>query len=159
MLPFISKEFSNSEIKILKTIEMPGSAYYKPRNRYRAEKILGYLSSVFNNANVKVVGLTALDISTTKGEFEDWGIFGLGYLSETACVVSTFRLNKNKNRLEERLRKVITHELGHTFGLLHCSRPECVMANYKGRMANLDNTGYHLCTSCRMKYKRYNKIQ
>ena len=39
----------------------------------------------------KVIGLTESDISTTKGEYDDWGIFGLGNLSGRACVVSDYR--------------------------------------------------------------------
>jgi archaemetzincin len=38
-----------------------------------------------------VLGLTAADISTTKGEIVDWGVMGLGSLDGTAGVISSFR--------------------------------------------------------------------
>ena len=69
---------------------------------------------------VKIVGLTSKDISFTKGEVYDWGIFGLGSLDGKACVISTFRLGAGKadNALKmQRLIKFINHEVGHTFGL------------------------------------------
>jgi archaemetzincin len=152
VLPLISKEYNNAKIVLLHRTEMPSYAYYKPRNRYRAEKLLSFLDTVNCEAS-KIVGLTELDISTTKGEFVDWGIFGYGSIDGKSCVCSIYRL-KNKGTQEEfnsRLRKLITHELGHTYGLDHCAWPLCVMADYKGTMASLDRTGYHFCAQCKKK--------
>ena len=56
---------------------LPESAYYEPRKRYRAEKILEYLYSLRTDKNEKIVGLTSSDISTTKDPYDDWGIFGM----------------------------------------------------------------------------------
>ena len=153
VLPLISKEYNNAKIVLLNRAEMPSYAYYKPRNRYRAEILLSFLDTVHCEAT-KIVGLTDLDISTTKGEYVDWGIFGYGSIDGKSCVCSMYRL-KNKGTPEEfnsRLRKLITHELGHTYGLDHCAWPLCVMADYKGTMASLDRTGYHFCAQCKKKY-------
>ena len=154
ILPFVSKEFENAEIVLLKRIEMPSFAYYKPRNRYRAEKILSFLDTIHCQAT-KIVGVTELDISTTKGECFDWGIFGYGRIDGKSCVCSSYRL-KNKGTREmfiSRLRKLIIHELGHTYGLDHCAWPLCVMADYKGTMTSLDRTSYHFCVQCKRKLR------
>lgn len=154
LLPLVSKEFKNAEVVILNRVEMPAFAYYKPRNRYRAEKVLSFLDTI-NCQAAKIVGYTELDISTTKGDCFDWGIFGYGRIDGKSCVCSSYRL-KNKGTQEmfnSRLRKLITHELGHTYGLDHCNWPLCVMADYKGTMTSLDRTGYHFCVQCKRKLK------
>jgi archaemetzincin len=153
VLQLISKEYNNAKIELLNRAEMPTYAYYKPRKRYRAERLLSFLDTIRCEAT-KIVGLTDLDISTTKGEYVDWGIFGYGSIDGKSCVCSIYRL-KDKGTPEEfnaRLRKLITHELGHTYGLDHCAWPLCVMADYKGTMASLDRTGYHFCAQCKKKY-------
>jgi archaemetzincin len=161
ILPFVSKEYNNAKIEIVKPIALPKQAYYKPRSRYRAEIILQFLDSLKNGAYDKVVGFTDKDISTTKGEYEDWGIFGLGDIDGYACVVSTFRLKKgnNKDLFKERLKRIIIHELGHTFGLAHCDWPQCVMANYKGTIRILDDQWFHLCSSCRKYFREKQDLE
>ena len=142
----------NVEVIVLQGIEIPQSAYYEPRNRYRAEKLLDYLEENTGDEFTKVLGLTRYDISTTKGEHKDWGIFGLGTLGGRTCVVSTFRLGENKvvqKLFIERLIKVVNHELGHTFGLNHCLHERCLMEDAKGKIKTVDNETGALCSECR----------
>lgn len=82
-------------VDVLSTKELPKEAYYKPRNRYRADKLIRILRSEAPNGYDKIIGLTNRDISTTKGKYEDWGILGLGFKPGKSCVVSTFRLKKD----------------------------------------------------------------
>lgn len=91
------------------------------------------------------IGLTTNDISTTKGQIEDYGIMGLGYQPGSSCVVSTFRLNK-KN-LQEQFFKVSIHELGHTAGLPHCKVLNCFMRDAEGRNHLEEETDF--CTTCK----------
>jgi archaemetzincin len=160
ILPLVSREYNNADFKIMPEIKIPQTAYYKPRNRFRAEILLDYLDSIKGDAFEKIIGITRLDISTTKGEYGDWGIFGLGNIGGYSCVVSVRRLTKNasKELFKTRLRKIITHELGHTFGLYHCDWTRCVMTDYKGTIASLDDCGYHLCTQCREKFRKKNEL-
>lgn len=49
---------------------LPKSAYYKPRKRYRAEKLLNFLEKNVNTSTLRskyviILGLTEVDISTT----------------------------------------------------------------------------------------------
>lgn len=112
------------------TIPFPEEAYYKPRNRYRADSLIRFLSSRIGKDSL-IIGLSKKDISVTKGEFSDWGVMGLGYCPGNACVVSSFRLKKNNKN--EQFYKVALHELGHTQGLHHCSDKTCLMRDAEGR--------------------------
>jgi archaemetzincin len=155
--PEIVKRFDSAQVVVLPSCELPREAFYKPRARYRAEILLQILDSLNNNNHLKIIGLTNKDISTTKGDVYDWGIFGLGSLEKAPCVVSTFRMRKNgtSELFLQRLRKVVVHELGHTFGLVHCDWPLCVMLDYRGTITSLDGTGFGFCSKCRARLRKY----
>jgi archaemetzincin len=141
----------NLSVTVLPKNRLPATAWYPPRSRYRAEKILIYLDTLRNDSYTKIIGLTSKDISTTKDSIYDWGIFGLGELGGPTCVVSTFRLKKNtisKAIFLRRLLRVINHELGHTFGLDHCPNFGCIMEDAKGTIKTVDNSSGRLCSTC-----------
>jgi len=124
-------------------VPLPASAYFQPRNRYRADSLLDFLRKK-GNADTVIVGLTNRDISTTKGNIADWGVMGLCRQPGDACVVSTFRLNPT--RLNVQFYKVILHELGHTAGLPHCPDPHCLMRDAEGGNHLDEETGF--CPKC-----------
>ena len=134
----------NPSAIVKKSISLPNLAFYKPRNRYRADSLINYLKQ-FGNADTVVIGLTTKDISTTKGNDSDWGVMGLGFHPGDACIVSTFRLSK-KN-LTDQLYKVGIHELGHTQGLPHCTNKTCFMRDAEGE--NPLNEEKDFCSSCK----------
>jgi archaemetzincin len=145
-----------AEITILDSRPLPQEAYYKPNKRYRADKLLDFLGKIpiagnFSKQHVIILGLTDVDISTTKGRFYDWGILGLSMLSGGPAVVSTFRMKgiKDENVTMDRLVKVINHELGHTFGISHCSGNGCLMQDARGTVKTVDNEKGGLCNKCR----------
>ena len=129
--------------------DLPKDAFYEPRSRYRADKILDFLEDKYQNYD-RVVALTSVDISTTKGVHEDWGVFGLGRRPGKPCVVSTFRLKKEgAEKMLERVNKVVLHEFGHTVGLPHCEASEtCPMQDAEGKVATVDKSNKTLCKSC-----------
>ena len=135
---------------------LPDFSYYRERNRYRADSLLKYLSA-FNNASTYkfVCGLTSKDISATNGNIADWGVCGLGALDGSACVISSFRLKWHQvtHSLTERLQKVILHELGHNYGLQHCtSSYPCLMKAAKGKVSEIDGEPMDMCKVCRSKH-------
>lgn len=127
-----------------RNISLPQTAFYPPRNRYRAEKILDYLKTISSYKNT--IGLTTKDISTTKDQYLDWGVMGLG--TNSLCVVSTYRLGGSY----ERAVKVAIHEVGHCLKLPHCSNTLCVMTAGDGTAKNLDKSSRYLCNSCKQKF-------
>lgn len=133
----------NPKVILKKNIPFPLEAYYKPRNRYRADSIIRFLSSKIGKDSV-MIGLSEKDISTTKGKVKDWGVMGLGYRPGNACVVSSYRLSKNNKT--EQFYKVALHELGHTEGLPHCKIKTCLMRDAEGGNPLNEEKGF--CRSC-----------
>ena len=81
----------------------------------------------------------------------DWGIFGFANLNSPACVVSTFRLKSGQPSEElfvQRVRRVVNHELGHTFGLLHCDQAGCLMRDAMGSIKTVDDGTGEFCIRC-----------
>lgn len=146
------KAFYGVDVPILPAQALPDSAYYAPRERYRAPVLLRHLLQVRPDDCDYVVGLTAKDISTTKGEHYDWGILGLGYCPGGSCVVSTHRLKRgarNSAHVAERLAKVVLHEVGHNLGLRHCQASNtCLMRDACGTIKTVDEEGKELCARC-----------
>lgn len=138
-------------VEVLPVKELPASAFYRPRQRYRADKLLDWLDTNTTAIFTKVIGITTADISTTKGDVFDWGIFGLGSLGQRACVISTFRLARNvpREKMLLRTQRVAAHEVGHTFGLEHCDTPGCMMSDAGGKVSTVDEETGQLCERCR----------
>jgi len=138
-------------VGILPARPLPKAAYYPPRARYRADRLLIELAKIRPARYSKILGLTSVDVSTTMPGRTDWGLFGLGNLGGPACVVSSFRMRGNATpaKLQERVAKVAVHELGHTFGRDHCPSDRCVMNDARGKMATVDRARPVPCSDCR----------
>jgi archaemetzincin len=149
--------FYHCPVKVLPPIKPPAMAWYEPRQRYKADSLL-----VFQKAlappHTKLVGLMYYDISTRNGSNPDWGVFGLGYCPGPTSVASTCRLqnaSRTKQQLQQRLAKVVLHELGHNFGMPHCTgnEPTCLMNDAKGTMTQVDKEELWICGTCLGKIK------
>ena len=144
------EKFYQVKAIILPGISFPDHLYYKPRNRYRADRIIHWLRMNKPDSVRTIVGITAKDISSTKNNIYDYGVMGLGYHPGHACVVSTFRpakTAKSKQHLQQLLLKLVLHEMGHNFNLPHCPDESCFMVDAEGQM-KLDKERY-LCAKCK----------
>ena len=133
---------------------LPQLAYHPPRRRYRADKLLDHLLAVLpkERPELRALGLTTVDISTTKGRMADWGVFGLGLMPGRACVVSSHRLQRgarDREHLAFRVATTALHEVGHTLGLDHCAEARCPMQDAGGGIENTDSSLAELGPGCR----------
>jgi archaemetzincin len=140
-------------VRRLPATVLPRQAYYVPRQRYRAERLLTYLEQHTPDDAQVMVGLTEVDISTTKGDVFDWGILGLATVSGQHCVISRFRAKRGAHsdeHVKQRLAKTVVHEVGHTIGLPHCPNYGCIMEDGKGSVLTTDHER-DVCAECRVK--------
>jgi len=130
--------------------DLPAAAWYPPRQRWRAEKVLdAILADEAARAGCDaVVGVTSDDISTTRDDAHlDWGILGLAYLDRQVCVVSSFRARRGvaRRKVAIRMVKVADHELGHVLGMDHGGAPGCIMNDARGSVKTVDRETGVLC--------------
>lgn len=135
--------------EVLPTQPMLKAWYYKPRSRYRADKIIGYLETQVGKEarDSVIIGLTHHDISTSIHGHKGYGIMGLSHKSGHACVVSTYRLKRRSQ-----LWKVATREFIHAFyAYPHCPKdnPHCLMQDAHGK--NTFDNKNDLCDYCKSK--------
>jgi archaemetzincin len=147
--------FYNVQIRVLPLVDLPAQAYYEPRRRYRAEKLLPFLQEKLPGDGDRILGLTGVDISTANGSIKDWGILGLARLGGKECIISAFRCQgRTREGAHARilLAKVAVHEVGHTLGLDHCTVRGCLMED-AGGLASTCDRDFDICPHCRNKLK------
>lgn len=128
------------------------SEYYdSSRRQYNANQLLANIDSIFGNDQGKTIGLFNIDLFIPILTF----IYGQALLNGRTAIASLYRLNneryglaRNDNLLADRFTKEIIHELGHTFGLVHCSNISCVMKS-STYIEEIDMKDFHLCMRCR----------
>jgi len=125
--------------------------YNIDRRQYDANQLLQFINEEYGNIPGKIVALFNVDLFIPILTF----IFGQAYLNGKTAIASNYRLeNKyyglkpNKELEKERLIKEIIHELGHTFGLIHCYNPTCVMRS-STYVEDIDQKGQSFCNKCK----------
>jgi len=126
------------------------------RRQHSSRAVLAWLLAQAP-AGERVLGITDVDLFIPILTF----VFGEAQLEGRAAVVSTARLvdPADRRRTAWRLATESVHELGHTFGLLHCGaidRTErraapCVMSRSASLRA-VDEKSPKLCATCRARY-------
>jgi len=129
------------------------------RLQYNSTKILYHLAT--NNlaaptvtrslAPTKILAVMSLDLfipvlTYVFGEAELGG--GVSLISYHRLDPERYGLPRNRALLLERIWKEAVHELGHTFGLIHCPAQSCVMHS-SSYVEDIDLKGGHFCMACR----------
>ncbi|MEO0075206.1 MAG: archaemetzincin family Zn-dependent metalloprotease [candidate division WOR-3 bacterium] len=140
----------NLDTCLLTPIPNPEYAYEHRREQYFSSRILEQLTKLIPNDGLKILGVTDVDLATPVLTF----VFGEAQLNGCAAVISIKRLRQefysllaNQQILLERASKEAIHELGHTFGLLHCDEKECVM-HFSANITGIDRKELNFCSSC-----------
>ncbi len=135
-------------------MEMPAGALNQDRKQYNADIILAKVLERTTGDN-KVLTVLDVDLYTPVQNLNF--IFGQAQLRGRVAMVSMRRLDPrfyNKGGdgelLFNRLVKEAIHELGHTFGLIHCPNAGCVMS-FSNSVSDVDEKTATLCKLCRTK--------
>lgn len=131
-------------------------AYNISRGQSNSSALLAELLRLFPRHDGKLLGITAVDLFIPVLTF----VFGEAQLNDRASVASGCRLREEFYGMEadeelfrQRLLKEAVHELGHTFGLLHCTNYDCAMHSSTS-VDDIDIKGAHLCAECSARIRR-----
>jgi archaemetzincin len=128
----------------------PDFALNEKRHQYDAALILKRLSES-RRAHQRLLGVVNVDLFIPVLTY----VFGEAQLGGRTAVVSLYRLRQREeggqvalDTVYERAAKVAVHELAHTFALVHCKQPDCVMRASHG-IGDLDRTPLFFCEYCK----------
>ncbi len=154
------KEKFHLEVVIGESLPKPDYAYNRRRRQYHSSPILDNLSRPPKLEERRraywVLGVTELDLYVPNLNF----IFGQAQMGGRTALISLVRLREefwrrrpNERLLRERTLKEAVHELGHTFGLEHCSNPKCVM-HFSNSLIDTDVKDSWFCPECEKKIRQ-----
>ncbi len=137
---------------IIKESHLDLSEFFDPgRRQYNGNKLLHAVNTLSMPQTLKTVGMFSVDLFIPILTY----IFGQAELNGHSGIASLYRLSNERygiapddKLLLERFTKEVIHELGHTFGLIHCMTPDCVMRSGT-YVEDIDQKDQHLCHNCR----------
>lgn len=132
-------------------MRLPEESYNSSRRQHYSTRILEKVSEKASaTSKDKVLGVTSADLYVPRLNF----VFGEAYCPGNVAVISINRLRpefydkpQDTGLLLSRTLKEAVHELGHTFGLKHCSTSNCVMY-FSNSIVDTDAKGVTLCDRC-----------
>jgi len=157
---YIGRFYSNFgfEVEIISktSVEDLSFAYNSVRDQFLGRFFLMKVAEIRGIKGISVaLGITDADLYEEGMNF----IFGLANPYLRSAIISLARLRpefygeENRDLLKDRAIKEAMHELGHVFGLEHCSNPRCVM-HFSNSIIDTDYKGNAYCETCLEKLKR-----
>jgi archaemetzincin len=139
------------EVRIQRPWFDPEVPFDPSRGQYNSTVFLAQLLRGHAPDAVRVLGVTSVDLFVPVLTF----VYGEAQLDGRVAVASLHRLRaeayglpQDDSLLYQRLLKESVHELGHTYGLIHCTTPGCVMqpSTY---VEEIDLKTAEFCRGCR----------
>ena len=145
----LGKKFS-SHCRIGGAEELSGGVYVEDRRQYLSTSFLDEMRPLLPEGTCKGLAVVNVDLYASGLNF----VFGEAEVNGDCAVISLFRLHpqfygfsEHESLLCQRVLKEAVHEIGHTFGLLHCRDPHCVM-HFSNSIADTDKKDADFCADC-----------
>jgi archaemetzincin len=141
-------------VLIGKALPDPDFALDQRRKQYLATALIGLLQEHTEYLDhERVFGVVNQDLYVPELNF----VFGLA--SGMVAVIGLTRLRQefyglpaDRSLFEKRALTEAVHELGHTYNLMHCANPGCVMF-FSNTLADTDRKSAEFCIQCRRKLR------
>lgn len=163
---FLRKIAENIEREFLVSVQIRdghldlSDFYNAARRQYDANELLLFMEKHYSLSCSKSLGLFNVDLFIPIFTF----IFGQAYLNGNTGIASMYRLSNERygiiadeDLLLERFSKEIIHELGHSFGLIHCHIADCVMRSVT-YVEDIDQKNAEFCQNCQNQLLLKNSI-
>jgi archaemetzincin len=140
----------NRHVEVRFQVTSLGYAYDSKRKQYISPRVLSRLRRLRRDSLDKILGIADVDMYSPGYDF----IYGEADIEAGVATLSINRLVSDKQAIQpaldlslERIIREATHEVGHLFGLLHCSNSKCVMRTCTC-LAEVDAANDGLCAVC-----------
>jgi archaemetzincin len=137
-------------------LESSRASFNEQRNQLNSDKLLRWLATTIMN-NTKSYDRTKIILGVCNFDAYSSGLnFVFGQASLTGGVAAIYlpRLKQEFYGIAadisifiERVLKEATHEVGHTFGLVHCPKQSCVM-HFSNSIVDTDRKAKDFCNVC-----------
>jgi archaemetzincin len=146
---FLAVAFS-AKVRVREGLEPPPGSYNSHHDQYDANAVLNGMIR-----DPRVDHVSSLNVAVTRGDLYAGRlafVFGYADYVQHVGVLSIHRLggSRDGSLFGRRLLKLARHEVGHMFGMAHCTAPSCVMRGANTR-AEADSLPLHMCPSCAAK--------
>lgn len=159
VLDFLKSELPvqfHSPVRVADPVPLMPDAFDAKRKQYNSTKLLEHLFDSRRNLSERWLGVTEADLYVPTMNF----VFGQADTEHHIAVISLARLGEefyrhkpNLQRLQLRALKEAIHELGHTYGLNHCSNSHCVMF-FSNSLQDTDAKSANFCEEHRKELRR-----
>jgi archaemetzincin len=137
-------------VRRLPALPIPAGAFDAKRGQYQSVEFMKLLAQRAPKDATRILGVTDVDLAIPMLSF----LFGQAQLDGQVAVMSLFRLHQefyglpaDQELLHERTVKEMLHELGHTFGLTHCTDARCAMS-VATHVEFVDAKSERYCANC-----------
>ena len=140
------------QVRRLPALDEPARAFAPERAQWSSTAFLEVLLALVPRGATRLLGVTERDLFVPVLSF----VYGQAQLGGKVAVVSLARLRpefhglpRSPEALARRAAAEAVHEVGHTFGLVHCPDRRCPMS-LSVDIPDLDGKGTTPCPACRV---------